>query len=1748
MNAAKSSDKAISGIKTVGTTSKAAAVGAKALAVAGNMVAIALISWAANFAVDKINEYIHAFDTQIEKVEAAKSAYESSEAQVKSLESELSNIQSRIEELNRIESPTFVEQEELDRLKQATIELNTQLEAQKAIAEFNKGKFQTEFINTVKEYSDRPTFGVTIKGEDYDTGIEINDSKEEKANAAISKHASYIHSRNSQREQLAELLNVDESSRDAEAIEKALNQMQEYETKAKDSLQVAIDIYNAMSTASIGVERNEYTAPYFEIVDALGLAISQAQTFAGDINQLTGGFNTLWNSQNYTEATTALQKLAEEGKLAVESISAEPDISRFLSACEEIGISANQVVDYVNSRFANMSSDGTSSPTTTASSLYSSLFKNTEAYTKLTEAMNEQNEAGVLSFETYTALIEANSEFAELLELTAEGWTLNSEALWTFLEAQDEMAKGEALAHIQDLYEQLAENPDDAGIQSEIDRFAALIREIDSATGALAKFKAAQSTENQDADFGVGGEAYEVIKEGNKTGKIGTDDYKSAVSFMLGENWETEFAGNLDKAYKEAEKLGKRYFGQTDERTGMANFRDDVVKAGLGSFDGETFELFDNVTLEETADKLGMSYDAVKSMFGLMEAYGANFEFPFVLTDDDVKNIDSYKDKLSLDELKSAQEQVNEKAAEYQKTLETAKPGSEVFNEAQAGLEETTHAAQVLEQQIEKVSDSEVSVEPDTMTLEQLYQRLQELETAVTTLQNLKISVPTEILGDIETIKELINGREFTKYGKLEPTDNVTPKITEIENGDYGANVGVEANAGDLANTDSEINNVANKERIAYIKIVPDSTVDLEEGETIQSKVEGTGFTATKQDDGSYKWTDPISYFNGVVSKLATETGKVPSQDSVMAQYEQDVSNGLVAFGEATHNATDLISSALQIFTENAWANGPDGGATEVGVESGTVTIDKVDVESAAAEEATEIVQSEFDKTPIETDVEVEAGNIQETIEESTPEGVGVEVKPEIKNMSPEEIQAALEAGELPIDTSLNTATAEAQSATLHSNVETPANKPVGLDTSSADSQNSSLVSKLEQSVTKTVKIVYSGIRNSFATGTKNAPGGLSLVDDGTGSNAGPELVVHNKQGTYELGSGDGPRVTHLDKGDAVYTAKQTKSILAKAAKVGGFFRDGLNNARTIIGNAFATGVSGSMSWKKISASLSNKSGSSKKNTSSSSTDRNWTRYTEQLFDWIEIRLERLQVQTEKWMLAASEAIGFISKNNELDKALTSTSQQIEETTQAYQRYIEQANTVAQKTKLSADIITKIQNGAIDIANYNDDTKKKIEQYQEWWDKAEGCVEALTELREQERELATQKLDSILDHYQWRIDRLDAVVSSNDAMLGLKAATGIRIEEGDYAKSIEATTQKIQELADSRAALADEFADMVERGYITEGSELWYEYTGELENLDETIIETKTDLQDLVDAANNITLTNLQYAMDALENSAATMEQMMGLHEAQGADHSDTDYEGLIKNGMAQIKNLEAQNAELLKQQAVLEPLSEKYQELQEQIDGNNQSILDLKTSQEQWNDAVIDLKIGELEKYKEQLSKTNDEYQRQKELQQAIEDLERARSQRTQRVFRDGVGFVFEADQDAVLDAQRNLEDVVQNQLLGKLDDLIEALDDTKADTNVYDAFGVLLGKEYSLPDIGNYSELLSNFSKNTDIVTSAMEDAKKAAYEQVLKGVTNQNSQMSFQIGDIVIQNAKGPEDLANAILDNFPNAILQAMHSKT
>lgn len=704
----------------------------------------------------------------------------------------------------------------------------------------------------------------------------------------------------------------------------------------------------------------------------------------------------------------------------------------------------------------------------------------------------------------------------------------------------------------------------------------------------------------------------------------------------------------------------------------------------------------------------------------------------------------------------------------------------------------------------------------------------------------------------------------------------------------------------------------------------------------------------------------------------------------------------------------------------------------------------------------------------------------------------------------------------------------------------------VTADTSSAQSAINSVQGK-----TVTITVITRNITQKNAKGTKFAKPGVSLVDE-----KGAELIEHVSRGTFEMGTNKGARFTTLDRGDVVHTAAETKTILSRAggaiSSIAGAFRNGWNQAKSVIGGAFATGVKGTLKRSTISSSSSkssskSKSSSSKRSSSSSTRSSDIKDYVEKLVDWVEVRIDSLKYIEERYEEAADEAIGFINKNKQLNDALDTTANLLIDAQAGYERYLEQAQVIAEKSKLSADIIEKIQDGTIDIEEYDETTRNNIKYYETWYNKAMDLYASLHEIREQQEELASQKLDNIIDQYEWIQDRLNAIVELNGTERDYKIAYGMELVADDYVKEIEATSKLVDEIRAERAELQSEFERMIDAGYIQEGSETWNDYVSEIENLDKLVVETQIDLRDLQDEASNINLTNLQYSMKALEQTQKSIENMMDLHEAQGLDNTVDDYQQLIDTGMEQIMNLRAQNAELRKQQEGLDVLSEKYQDLQDEIDSNNDSIADMMKSQEEWNDAVIDLKIDQIKEYKDQLSKTNDQYDRQKKLQESIEDLEKARTQRNIRVYREGVGFVYEADQEAIESAQEALEKTIHSETMSKLDDILDALEESKNDTNVYDALGNLLGSEYSLPSLASYAELLENYSSDNKVLSDAVKEVEKAAYNSVMSGVNNGAPVNSFQIGDINISGVEDVNALANAIADEFPNALLQAMHSK-
>lgn len=667
------------------------------------------------------------------------------------------------------------------------------------------------------------------------------------------------------------------------------------------------------------------------------------------------------------------------------------------------------------------------------------------------------------------------------------------------------------------------------------------------------------------------------------------------------------------------------------------------------------------------------------------------------------------------------------------------------------------------------------------------------------------------------------------------------------------------------------------------------------------------------------------------------------------------------------------------------------------------------------------------------------------------------------------------------------------------------------------------------------------------AGGTSDAKAGIHMVDE-----KGAELIEHVSTGTYEVGTNGGPRMVKLGDGDIVHTAEETKKILARKSSrkgkkfslgtglfkgtgspddkpLGNLGRDGLLKLHILTDGGGSGGGSGGGGLKggaNIDPPNDDNSNSNTKGNKAKSA----LQWAEKLVDWIPTALNVLKKKTEEYIRYAEKAIGYLAKNVQVDKAIANVKKEIEATEAAYARYMKQANDFAKKADLSGDIIKLIHQGTIDITEYDETTRSLISEYQKWYDEANKCLDTLNDLDDQMEQLGTQKMDNITTYFGNITGLLNRQIESYQSLIDVKKAYGKELVEEDYYKMLKDAEKTVESLTQEQAALKSEMDSLVTAGLIKVGSDAWYEYTTQIEEMNASIAEAQISMREMKDEMQNLTLVNLQSGMSYLEDVQESIEAVGKLQDAQGTSRSVNQYRQLISIGQKQIDNLEMQNAEILKQMEGMDVLSEKYQELNDQLMENKASIMDMKASQEEWNDAVVDLKIAALQKQ-------NDAYQQRLNIMEALNGIEDAR-QRRLSVYKEGEGFVYEADQDAMRSAQQTLDGALYDLMLDNLEQSKEA-------NNLYDNIGNQLEEITDVLtgiDFNKYYESISSGMENSKILSDALSHADLAD----IVGGTGLGK-IEVDLSNMTLNGVNSVEELGEAIVSQLPAYILQYMHEK-
>lgn len=697
---------------------------------------------------------------------------------------------------------------------------------------------------------------------------------------------------------------------------------------------------------------------------------------------------------------------------------------------------------------------------------------------------------------------------------------------------------------------------------------------------------------------------------------------------------------------------------------------------------------------------------------------------------------------------------------------------------------------------------------------------------------NLDSSSFGEVTDNIDKVKEYIqtiNDSDLepdVKTERLEQANNIleylVQKQQEIGSSEIDISVNIDELNSKINDAEEALNNFKNS----------DGTVDL--------SVEGAQEAVTNLQSLLYQ-KQALTNNSAVISVDASQVdGALGDAIGKIQEYQAAVNN--------LNAQTELQKAGVQIDTSDAQAKVQQLAGEIQGLDGETKA--SLGLDTSAFDSALSTITS----TKIDVDAGVNLdtsslGTIQSTISAITPEilvKAGVDSS-QVDGYDPGDKDATVK---YKVDSSaVDAYNPKNKNATVTYSVSV-----VGLENLPGD-----------KSRTLTYNVKTNGSAKNFngtanASGTAHASGDWSAPRTETAlvGELGTETIVRN--GKYFTVGENGAEFANIRKGDIIFNHKQTEELFNN-----GHVTSGGGRAK-VVGEAFASGTAYSSAHGRFNygssgsnahSSSSNSSASSSYNTSSSNNNTNTSNTnsdtsskaeeTKETLDWIETELDRIKRNIDLVDKTASSTYKNWSKRNEaLASELSQVSNELNVQQQAYDRYIQQANSVG----LSEDWASKVRDGRIDIETITDsDLKDKISDYKTWYEKALDCRDAIADLREQESKLYEQKFNNLKDEYDDILDQFDHTQKMLEGYIDLTEAQGYISSSKYYDSLIENENEKLNNLTSKRNDLINSLNEALASGKIDKYSESWYDMQQEINSVDEAILDCN---KNTVEWGNNI--------------------------------------------------------------------------------------------------------------------------------------------------------------------------------------------------------------------------------------------------------------------------------------------------------
>lgn len=502
----------------------------------------------------------------------------------------------------------------------------------------------------------------------------------------------------------------------------------------------------------------------------------------------------------------------------------------------------------------------------------------------------------------------------------------------------------------------------------------------------------------------------------------------------------------------------------------------------------------------------------------------------------------------------------------------------------------------------------------------------------------------------------------------------------------------------------------------------------------------------------------------------------------------------------------------------------------------------------------------------------------------------------------------------------------------------------------------------------------------------------------------------------------------------------------------------------------------------------------------------------DETFDWIEVAINRAEEQISRLDKVVENTFdNWTNRSKALNDEISKTADEIGLQKKAYQGYIDKANSIG----LSDDYKRKVQNGTIQIETITDDKlKEKLQDYQNWYNKAVACNDKIQELNISLSELAQKKFDNIVTQFEDMESEFTSLNDIIDKLVDYAETKGRIISKSYYEAMLQNENENNKLLVQQRDQMVAELQEMLQSGRVTEYSEAWYDLHQKINDVNASIIDSNKSIQEFYNNMRQADWDLFDLVQDKITGIADEIEFVQSLLDDR--DHLTDGHlnRGLTNEGLAQLGNYASKyniymsqaekyaneikkiEADIAKDPANQDLINRKEELVKAQRDvilsanDEKKSMIDLARN---GYDAMLEVLQELIDKRKEYLDNEKSIYEYQNTISEKTENLASLRKQLS----------VFEND-----NSEESLKKV--QQLQSDIKDAEKDLKDTEYDKYIED-------QEKMLDDLyQEYSDKIDEKFEQTEILIQELIGVVNENQSSISDTITTVTSDVGYTISD--------------------------------